>query len=625
MAALFAALFAIYWAETAAAEADRIVVRAYDTRAELLQFHIFLLDADSAVTEYLASGRDRYLQSFATAGQSLELSLSRLASLVSGDPASAATIQEIGIAAREDLSVLGRLRAAEPNDREPLLERAEKLLEEIQARLGIINDAQQLRLIRALDYRDYSRQRLFRVVLVCGIVGPLGAFFVHLLLTGRMVRRLLVVGENARRLAHGLPLEPLPAGTDEIADLARQLEETAYLLSARERELRQSEGRYRELFDQAPIPYEEVDREGVVRRFNDAVCAMLKRPPGELLGRGAWEFLDPERQDGFRTALLTRIANGTDIEPFECDYQLDDGSRIRLEIRETLIRDEHGEGQGVCRSLLDVTERRLADIAARKVAQYALELRNKNEQLGRALEAARAAAVAKSRFLAAVSHELRTPLNGIIGFSELLYDGKLGEVSGDQRDILGDILSSARHLLHLINDILDLSKVEAGKMEFRPEPSDIDALVNEVCDVVRPLADKKSLRLSCAATAGFRAVTDPGRFKQILYNYLSNAVKFTADGGRVMVRVAAYGDGLFRVEVEDTGLGIAAEDLPQLFQEFQQLSSGRKAELGTGLGLALTRRIVESQGGRVEVRSLPGQGSVFSAVLPLKPAAAAAG
>jgi signal transduction histidine kinase len=296
---------------------------------------------------------------------------------------------------------------------------------------------------------------------------------------------------------------------------------------------------------------------------------------------------------------------------------LDDGSRITVEVRENFIRGDHGEVTGVVRSLLDVTERNLAAVAARKVSQYAMELRNKNEQLARALEAARLATEAKSRFLAGVSHELRTPLNGIIGFSELMYDAKLGPVSEDHKDVLSDILTSARHLLQLINDILDLSKVEAGKMEFRPEPSRIDTLVYEVRDVVRPLAEKKHLKLSIEVPANLTAVLDPSRFKQVLYNYLSNAVKFTPESGRVAVRITLEENSAFRLDVEDTGIGISPEELSKLFQEFQQLPNSRKAEQGTGLGLALTRHIVEAQGGSVSVRSVPGSGSVFSAMFPL--------
>jgi signal transduction histidine kinase len=337
------------------------------------------------------------------------------------------------------------------------------------------------------------------------------------------------------------------------------------------------------------------------------------------MGRRAWDFVPPDTRDEFRNAMNARIIAGMETEPYECEFLLEDGSQINVEIRESLIRNDAGKVTGVRRSLLDVTERNLATVAARKVSQYAMELRTRNGQLARALQAARHATEAKSRFLASVSHELRTPLNGIIGFTELLYDEKLGQVEEGHREVLGDILTSSRHLLQLINDVLDLSKVEAGKMEFRPEPCQLDRLVYEVRDVIRPLAEKKAISLTTDVPSGFSATIDPARFKQVLYNYLSNAVKFTQEGGSVSVMVAPEGDRSFRLEVEDTGIGIAPDQIARLFQEFQQLPNSRKAEQGTGLGLALTRHIVEAQSGTVGVRSRPGSGSVFSAVLPLLP------
>jgi PAS domain S-box-containing protein len=484
-------------------------------------------------------------------------------------------------------------------------------------RLEAIDRAEEERMARAREIREVARRRLLRVLLICAIVGPLAALLINLLAVGRMVRRIRVVGENARRLAQGQTLAPSPQGRDEIAVLAKQLEDAAYVMRERERDLRNSEQRYRDLFDRAPVPYEETDRLGVVRHFNQEVCTVLKCSPERVLGSLAWDFVDPAQRENFRAAMMDRIARGVETEPFECEFLLEDGSRIVVEIRESLIRDEAGAVTGICRSLLDVTERKLAAVAARKVAQYAMELRNKNEQLAHALDAARSATEAKSRFLANVSHELRTPLNGIIGFSELLYDGKVGDLSAEHRDILGDILSSARHLLQLISDILDLSKVEAGRMEFHPEASVIDPLVQEVRDVIRPLAERKQIRLSSEVPPGFSAVLDRSRFKQILYNYLSNAVKFTPDGGSVCVRIVPA-EPCFRLEVEDTGIGIPPEDTYRLFRDFQQLSN-RKADQGTGLGLALTRHIVEAQGGTVGVRSTPGTGSIFSAVLPLRP------
>jgi signal transduction histidine kinase/CheY-like chemotaxis protein len=224
----------------------------------------------------------------------------------------------------------------------------------------------------------------------------------------------------------------------------------------------------------------------------------------------------------------------------------------------------------------------------------------------------------KSEFLANMSHELRTPLNAIIGFAELMHDGKVGPVSAQHKEFLGDILTSSRHLLQLINDVLDLAKVEAGKMEFRPEPVDLARVVTEVQDVLRTLMAKKRIHVQSEIDLTLtHIVTDPGKLKQVLYNYLSNALKFTPDEGRVTVRVMPEGSEAFRLEVEDTGIGIRREDQGRLFVEFQQLdASTAKKHPGTGLGLALTKRIVEAQGGRVGVRSTPGEGSVFFAILP---------
>jgi len=222
----------------------------------------------------------------------------------------------------------------------------------------------------------------------------------------------------------------------------------------------------------------------------------------------------------------------------------------------------------------------------------------------------------KSEFLAAMSHELRTPLNAIIGFTQILYDGKVDPASPEHTEYLGDVLTSARHLLQLINDVLDLSKVEAGKMEFHVEPVDLSALIAEVLNILRTSVTAKHLHIDTEVDATVTdVVLDAGRFKQVLYNYLSNAFKFTPDDGRVTVRVAGEG-GQFRVEVADTGPGIPEEDVRRLFTRFEQLDNKGRRQPGTGLGLALTKRLVEAQGGSVGVHSTVGKGTTFYAVLP---------
>jgi signal transduction histidine kinase len=223
----------------------------------------------------------------------------------------------------------------------------------------------------------------------------------------------------------------------------------------------------------------------------------------------------------------------------------------------------------------------------------------------------------KSEFLANMSHELRTPLNAIIGFSEVLLERMFGELNAKQDDYLKDIHSSGRHLLSLINDILDLSKIEAGRMELEAAVFDVPSALHNAIMLVRERAQRHGIRLSLETDPDVAEIrADERKFKQILVNLLSNAVKFTPDGGSVVVRTRRVGTGI-EVAVADTGIGIAPEDQERVFEEFRQAGGDylTKQE-GTGLGLALVRRFVELHGGSIVLRSEVGKGSTFTFTLP---------
>ncbi len=244
-----------------------------------------------------------------------------------------------------------------------------------------------------------------------------------------------------------------------------------------------------------------------------------------------------------------------------------------------------------------------------------------NVRLFKELEAANrnlaAASQHKSEFLANMSHELRTPLNAIIGFSEVLLEKMFGEINAKQQDYLGDIHSSGRHLLALINDILDLSKIEAGRMELEPSDFDVPTALQNAMTLVRERAQRHGIALSLdidPAVGELRA--DERKFKQILVNLLSNAVKFTPDGGRVALRAQPVDSGL-EFSVSDTGIGIAPEDQEKVFEEFRQVGGDYKTKQeGTGLGLALARKFVQLHGGAISVQSELGKGATFTFTIP---------
>jgi len=242
------------------------------------------------------------------------------------------------------------------------------------------------------------------------------------------------------------------------------------------------------------------------------------------------------------------------------------------------------------------------------------EQRHLAEQLEATVAALTAASLAKSAFMANMSHELRTPLNAIIGFSELMRDEGVGATRTVPADWVDHVHSSGRHLLGLINDILDLAKVEAGRLDLHIEPIPLDVAVADVVTGLRPLIDVKALRTEIDVPPLVASV-DPIRFRQILDNLLSNAIKFTPNGGRITISAVEY-DGDVEVSVGDSGVGIDAADHERVFEEFQQVGDLSVRQAGTGLGLALTRRLVQAHGGSVTVVSALGSGSTFRVRMP---------
>jgi PAS domain S-box-containing protein len=345
--------------------------------------------------------------------------------------------------------------------------------------------------------------------------------------------------------------------------------------------------------------------DGRITDWNQAAERLFGYTADEAIGQQV-QMLLPSDLISEEMAILNRLAAGERVAPFETVRRAKDGTLLDVSVTISPIKNAQGKTIGASKIARDITEQRRSEY----LRQEAQRLEAENRQIQEANRL-------KSEFLANMSHELRTPLNAIIGFAGLLHAGAVPAQSPKHTEFLGYIETSGQHLLQLINDVLDLSKVEAGKLEFFPESVSLPKLVQEVTAILQDSACRQGVTLQVEVDESLSHLfIDPARLKQVLYNYLSNAIKFTRQGGVVTLRATPEGRADFRIEVEDTGVGIAPEDLPRLFVEFQQLDSGyTKRHQGTGLGLALTRRLVHAQGGSIGARSTKGVGSVFHLVL----------
>lgn len=387
-------------------------------------------------------------------------------------------------------------------------------------------------------------------------------------------------------------------------DLERRVEE-------RTAEVRQSEAVYRALFENSNDGIFLMTPEGEELKANQRALDMVEYSSEEYqaLTKSQQNALASPEQRQEAAGYFAAVVRGEQVPLYERTFISRSGRKIQTEVNLSVVRDHDGKVILVQSVVRDVTERKKAEEA----------LRLSHDQLSIANAALEKATRLKDEFLASMSHELRTPLTGILGLSEVLQMQTYGPLNEKQLKAVKNIESSGRHLLDLINDILDLSKIEAGKLDLQIAPCSIVGICQASLQLVKGMAHQKNQNISFSINpASVTINADMRRLKQMLVNLLSNAVKFTPPDGRLGLEVQGNeAERVVRLCVWDEGIGIKAEDLSKLFKPFMQLDSSLARQYtGTGLGLSLVQRMAELHGGSVEVESTPGAGSRFTIILP---------
>jgi len=385
-----------------------------------------------------------------------------------------------------------------------------------------------------------------------------------------------------------------------------------------EEALRISEQKFRNIFEDAPVGIFQSTVAGRFISVNSKLADIFGYgSPGQMLE----EVLDIKKQlfvvPEQRKAVVESALRTKSYAHIEVLYKRRDGAPFTADLYMRAVRNDAGEVVFLEGFVEDISSRKKAEAELAKYREHLEELvKDRTAELAVAKEQAESADRLKSAFLATMSHELRTPLNSIIGFTGILLQGLAGPLNDEQKKQLEMVKNSSEHLLSMINDVLDISKIEAGQLQLSISDFDLPALIEKAARSVAPLAEKKGLTIDTRIGPGAgRIAGDQRRVEQVILNLLGNAVKFTKSGGVTIECLPD--DGFIRINVIDSGIGIREQDMGSLFRPFKQIDSGldRQNE-GTGLGLSICKKIVELMGGKISVKSTPGKGSIFSFTIP---------
>jgi len=601
LAILLGALVSLYIASNAEVRAENDVRRAFAIQRDTYQVHALLAEAAAGVRGYALNGQERFLEPYRKAEADLPQTMQRLDAAIRDREVRERfnRIKELAVRKREGLKTIvelarqGNRAAIAPAlvSNKIVLDAMRQEIELIQRREGVLLDQRQARV-------DDVRGRFLLLTAISAVVGLLGSLAAVYLFSTGIVRRVQVLEANAELLARGEALTALPEDADEIGRLAQRLARASALLRGREQALRESEERFRLVIEEVrDYGIFALDPDGIVTSWNLGAQRIKGWEAEEILGHHFSRFY-PEDTRGHLPARMLERARREGTAEDEGWRLRKDGSHFWANVVITALHDEHGELRGFAKVTRDMTERRRSEEALRVAREEAI-----------------AANLAKSEFLSRTSHELRTPMSAILGFGQLLELDE-EQLEPRQREALSQIMKAGRHLLSLINDLLDISSIESGGAELNLTQIELGELLQEVHDLAGPIVAAAGLRFMLEAPEQpLVAWADRRRVTQVMLNLVSNAAKYNRTGS--MVRLACVASGRdIRVEVEDDGAGVASGEVQRLFTPFDRLGQQNRAKVdGTGLGLALSKRLVESMGGQIGYEA-PEQGARFWFTLP---------
>jgi PAS domain S-box-containing protein len=564
------------------------VRRAFAIQRDIYQVHALLAEATAGVRGYILTREDRFLEQYRAAEKDLPATMDRVDAAVE-DAVVRKYFEELVLVTAEKRQVLsGAITDAQTTSTQSAaqIERALAANNLALDNVRRVIDKIQEQEAKVLDERralvDEVRVRFLTLTAVSGIVGLLGSLAAVYLFSTGIVRRVSKLEDNADRLARGERLVEVPDEADEIGRLTQRLVGASALLREREDDLRASEERFRLVLERVrDYGIFTLDRGGTVTSWNLGAERIKGWQADEILGKHFSRFYPEDTREFLPAEMLDRAREQGAAE--DEGWRLrKDGSRFWANVVITALRDEQGELQGFVKVTRDMTERRRSEDALRVAREEAV-----------------AANLAKSEFLSRTSHELRTPLNAILGFGQLLEIDQ-EDFTEPHRAAIEQITKAGRHLLSLINDLLDISSIEAGGADLEMEAVDITRLLEEVHDLAEPIVASAGLAFEMSLPdAPVVVQADKRRVTQVILNLIGNAAKYNLEGSFVRLGAQARAKEV-RVFVEDDGPGIDPALAPRLFTAFDRLGQHKRPKTeGTGLGLALSKSLIESMGGAI--------------------------